>query len=1074
MIKRLSQFWPKTLRARLILILLPLMTMSMMAAGYFLTLSGQNSILEEKRTYLSGVTRILLAELQSEGGFSQLESTTRNQSRNERIQFLNLKLASYTDRLASAFPGVGVGFYHRELDAIITYGPSSENGNKVGVAISPNHPGRYVMTSGQPAIESGWLVRGHIMNAMTPIIEHDQVVGYVWANELLDTIDAQVSEMRKTVYVFTTFALIFSLIVIYWTVNRLTHDVEAIKHGLRKLAGDLTEKIPSLKGEAGEIVESINYLASLLCEAQRKERLHADNQLRQSEDMLRTAIEAIDEAFVLYDSDDRLVFCNEKFRDMFSHLSVDIIPGVKFEELIKKGVSAGFYPEADGQENEWILEQVRLHQGGVSNLEHRTRDGRWLRIVDRKTPSGQTVGFRVDITDLKQALEAAEVANRVKGDFLANMSHEIRTPMNGVLGMTDLLLSTSLDNEQQEFALTVKNSAQALLGLINDILDFSKIEAGKLDIESIEFDLRELVREVIDILALRAEEKQIELVCQLDPGIPCGLIGDPGRIRQILLNLLGNAIKFTSIGYVVLRLRLSALDSGCAKLHIAVLDTGIGIPAERLPQLFSPFTQADSSTSRKFGGTGLGLSIAKRLVEMMGGVIGVESAIGEGSTFWFELGFKRQAETEPAYWLERPVLAGKTVLLVDDNSQCSAGIQAWLAAWNCRVELTSSAEEAYRKLQTTVSLPDVVMTDLQLGKPEDGYAGGDSLIQWLKTDQRMANLPVVLLVPLSMRASVEKVSSAGWVTKPVKDYVLWKALLAALKLEVSDAGSEQQHEESEPVVELHSPASVSAEILLVEDNTTNQKLAVALLSRLGHQVVVANNGQEALRYLSGQHFDVVLMDCRMPVMDGYEATRRIRSGEVSLLNAQIPIIAMTANAMEGDREFALKAGMDDYIPKPFNPGQLAVTLKRWLPARHTGQIDPVSETLAPENPQLSEADDTPHLSIFDEQLLLTQLDGDQEIALIILSEFSDSIDQEVVLLESALQTQDMDAATRIAHTVKGLAGTVGSPLLREKALHLEQAGKDGDIQQMQLLSPDVVACIGLLKAQVVAWVAQHS
>ncbi|MCK6391918.1 MAG: ATP-binding protein, partial [Azonexus sp.] len=704
----------------------PLISLSILGGGYLLTLSGQEAILKEKRDHLLGITRVQLIELRARGGFSQLEKSlpANETQREDRIAGLNALLRDSSDRLASAFPGVGVGFYHKQLDAIITYGPSIEFGNTVGKSISQEHPGRKVLTLGISDVVSGHQVRGEIMNAMTPIEEHGEVVGYIWANELLSDIAEQIAAMRTKIFAFATLTLIIALLLIYRVVTRLTRDIAQIQDGLQQMESDLTVRIPKLEGETGRVADAVNSMAKSLFDAQFRERTAAQNALRETEDTLRAAIDAIDEAFVLFDQEDRLVYFNQKYAELFATQG-ELHPGTPFETMLREGIARGLFPAAKPDPDAWVAQRLMEHRSGDCTIEERLADGRWLRIVDRRSASGHIVGFRMDITDLKQAKETAEAASQAKNQFLANMSHEIRTPMNGVLGMTELLLDTELDSEQREYAQTAASSAQALLGLINDILDFSKIEAGKLDIERIDFDLRVLVAEICDLLALRADEKRIELIYAIHPDVPSLLKGDPGRIRQILLNLLGNAIKFTQIGEVTLHIRLLHEANDRVRLQFKITDTGIGIPESKLGGLFSPFTQADASTTRQFGGTGLGLSIARRLCELMGGEIGVTSQEGHGSTFWFELPFHVQSlpadHVAPA---NDNILVGKRILIVDDSLTNRRLLEVLLGSWSVEVLSAVDGESALKTINLELTAGralDAIILDMQM----PGMSGED-------------------------------------------------------------------------------------------------------------------------------------------------------------------------------------------------------------------------------------------------------------------------------------------------------------------------------------------------------------
>lgn len=392
------------------LFIVPLVCLSNVTVGYFLIESGKELLLAEKRNHLFGVTHLLREYLVQRGGFASLQG--RAVIREDQIRVLNRELADYTESIARAFSGIGVGYYHRGLDAILTYGPQIEYGITVGKAISPTHRGRQVMESGMAAIESGMQVRGNIMNAMTPIVEQGHVVGYVWANELIDRIDQQLASMRNTVLLFGAFSLLFSLLVVFWVVTRLTRDVSTIQRSLVAIETDLAQRIPPMSGEIGDIAGAINKMAHSLFESRLKEREQAANALRQQEETLRAAIEAIDEAFVLFDPEDRLVYCNQRYLELFPQMADMMVPGNTFEQIVRAFCQNGLYPQAHGREEMWIRERIELHRSGKANFEIRTEDGHWLQIVDRKTRTGHIVGFRVDITNLKQATEAAEAANR--------------------------------------------------------------------------------------------------------------------------------------------------------------------------------------------------------------------------------------------------------------------------------------------------------------------------------------------------------------------------------------------------------------------------------------------------------------------------------------------------------------------------------------------------------------------------------------------------------------------------------------------------------------------------------------
>jgi signal transduction histidine kinase/CheY-like chemotaxis protein len=566
--------------------------------------------------------------------------------------------------------------------------------------------------------------------------------------------------------------------------------IRAVSAGFRRLQdapAENHEALPTLDthDEIGQLVEGYNtHLLSLNAQRQSaSELLIAEVERDATQTTLLAAMDALDEAFAVFDASDRLLFFNEKYRDVYKASAHLIAPGITFEAIVRHGVEQGQYPDAVGHEETWVAQRMAEHNQGNRQVEQRLSDGRWLRIMERKTALGQTVGFRVDITELKNARESAEAASRAKSEFLANMSHEIRTPMNAILGMLTLLQNTELDDRQRDYAANAHSAARSLLGLLNDILDFSKVEAGKMTLDPRPFDLDKMLRDLSVMFSTGLEGKAIALRFDISPDIPRQLVGDDMRLQQVLVNLGGNAIKFTSTGEVVVAVRLLERGMRDARLEFSVRDTGIGIAPEKLTHIFDGFSQAESSTTRRYGGTGLGLSISKRLVDLMGGDLQLDSTLGQGSNFHFALRFA---------------------------------------------------------------------------------------------------LAPAAVAPASQDAIV------GAKTKR----------LLGLRL------------------------------LVVEDNKINQMVAQGLLSQEGAEVRLAENGQIGVAAVATAQpgFDAVLMDLQMPVMDGYTATRAIRT---ELGQTDLPIIAMTANAMASDRAACLEAGMNEHIGKPFDLDHLVALLLQY-------------------------------------------------------------------------------------------------------------------------------------------------
>jgi PAS domain S-box-containing protein len=609
--------------------------------------------------------------------------------------------------------------------------------------------------------------------------------------------------------------------------------------------------------------------------------------------------------------------------------------GRSFSEEMGNGWISGIHPNDSAR----VLEEFARYLADRAEFRMECRiqrhDGiyRWVTIsgTPRFEENGAFIGFLgsgLDLTerhDAEDALliakEIAESAARAKSEFLANMSHEIRTPMNGIIGMTGLLLSTDLSEEQKDYTHTIQSSADALLTIINDILDFSKIEAGKLTFEELDFNLRATLESAIDLLAEQADTKRIELASLIEMDVPLELKGDPGRLRQILLNLLSNAVKFTEKGEVILHTSMSKWKGDIVTLRFEVTDTGIGMTREAQQQLFQAFYQADSSTTRKYGGTGIGLAISRKLVEYMNGKIGVQSEVGKGSTFWFTADFVMQPEGSVTQPQRRIELDGLRGLIVDDNATNRKILEYQLTSWKMYQKCASHANEALELLRDAadqgkpfeLAILDFHMPDID----------GLELAKQIKADPKIAKVTLVMMTSLSQRGFDLELKRAGieaYLTKPVKQSQLFD-MLATVMARKPELYKTPVETTPPPVENKH------IRVLLAEDNIVNQKVAITQLRKLGYTADAVANGLEVLEVLETVPYDLILMDCQMPELDGYEATRRIRKLDAEY--AKIPIIAMTAHAMEGDREKCLEAGMDDYVSKPVKIDELGRVLQQW-------------------------------------------------------------------------------------------------------------------------------------------------
>jgi PAS domain S-box-containing protein len=909
-----------------------------------------------------------------------------------------------------------------------------------------------------PAEGAGTRIVSGNMIVFQPITLNGEQIGTIFLKSDLEILQARTARFAEIVLIVicASFAIAYLL---SWRLQRVISDpIVELARTASAVSVDKNYSLRATKSSQDEIGALVDQFNEMLSQIQQREkalqlvydqmevrvdertaelrkevaeRRLAEQTLEERTAFLNSLIDNNPVAIIALDSADVVTTSNPAFETLFRYRHEDVI-GRPVMKLVTT-------PELLA---EIALNKQKLQKGETNHVVTRRKrsDGTLVDVEAYSVPlrtGGTITGALVlyqDITARKlaqeallQAKEEAEAASRAKSEFLANMSHEIRTPMNGIIGMTELALGTNLSIEQREYLGMVKTSADGLLTLINDILDFSKIEAGRLDLEMIDFPFHQSLGETIKVLALRVQQKGLELAWRVGPGVPERLNGDMGRLRQVLVNLIGNAVKFTERGEVVVSVEKEAEDVTGMLLHFRVRDTGIGIPKDKLEMIFDAFTQADSSTTREYGGTGLGLAITSRLVDVMGGRIWVDSELGQGSTFHFTSRFGFAESQGPTTASPDPeIIQGVPVLAVDDNETNRIILVEMLSSWKMRPEAAEGGKAALEALDRAhrEGRPlRLVISDMQMPQMD-----GCALSEEIRRSPAFGGIPILLLSSSDQRgepARCRQLSIARYLTKPVQPSELLDAIISAL---------------AKPVEIQMSPSADSSsletrtrglKILLAEDNAVNRRLATALLEKRGHTVIAAENGRIALDLLGQQTVDLVLMDVQMPVMDGLEAIGAIRAKE-QINGPRLPIIALTAHAMKGDRERCIDAGADEYMTKPIRTNELFAAIDR-ISAGSANRVPPAPTT------QVAAAS-----RVLDTAALLERVEGDRDLLEELVQLFTQECPANMAAIRQAQDDRDVPLLERLAHTLKGASANLGAQRVFASASELEAHARAED------------------------------